>query len=274
MTAAREADVGVAPIDLEALDRGDSEAAVSRVPRRPVRACYRGFMLTPARYRELERVLGERGLRLHTSAAAYQQAHEFPGWYPTFSPYTPASVLVRDSPSLLEDLAAAARELPEGPGVLKDFVKSRKDRFDEACYVPDVHDARALVRVAQRFLELRGPELAGGLVLRHFEPLSRSEQRVLWKGDKVAFIGRHPEAESELGDAGGLLARLGEAVAKLGNPSVVTDLALRTDLAPGSEHAWRVVEVGDAQVSDRPPDLPPALLLSVLGATTEDRPAR
>jgi hypothetical protein len=40
-------------------------------------------------------------------------------------------------------------------------------------------------------------------------------------------------------------------VAKLGSPFVTVDLAQRDD------GQWRVVEVGDGQVSDRAPDLVP-----------------
>ncbi|XVU23356.1 ATP-grasp domain-containing protein [Actinoplanes sp. CA-054009] len=51
---------------------------------------------------------------------------------------------------------------------------------------------------------------------------------------------------------------LGEAVRGLGLPFVTVDLARRRD------GRWRVVELGDGQVSDRPVSTPAADLIEVI----------
>lgn len=54
------------------------------------------------------------------------------------------------------------------PIVLKDFVKSRKHEWNEACYIPSASDCKAVESVVRRFLELQGSELNEGLVFREF----------------------------------------------------------------------------------------------------------
>jgi hypothetical protein len=56
----------------------------------------------------------------------------------------------------------------DGPIIVKDFVKSRKHEWTDACFIPSAADRSAVERVVNRFLELQGEELAGGLVFREF----------------------------------------------------------------------------------------------------------
>ena len=80
----------------------------------------------------------------------------------------------------------------DAPLVLKDFVKSRKHEWAEACFIPSAADREAVERVVGRFLELQGEDLAGGLVFREyveFEPVGvhprsgmplTQEYRIFW----------------------------------------------------------------------------------------------
>ncbi|MGW4632708.1 ATP-grasp domain-containing protein [Nocardia sp. NPDC004415] len=63
-------------------------------------------------------------------------------------------------------LAEVAGSLGAGAGIVKDYVKSRKHEWDSACYVPDLRDTPALRRIVERFVELQGESLAGGVVAR------------------------------------------------------------------------------------------------------------
>ncbi|GAA3477887.1 hypothetical protein GCM10018966_024170 [Streptomyces yanii] len=108
---------------------------------------YRGWMIPASRYGELERALTARGCSLVTDASAYRRAHELPGWYEVFAGLTPRSVwrpvAVNGSASGDEapaGLAALVEPLGAGPGIVKDFVKSRKHEWHEACYVPELTD--------------------------------------------------------------------------------------------------------------------------------------
>jgi hypothetical protein len=121
-------------------------------------------------------------------------------------------------------------------------------------FVPDAADPAGALAVAERFLELRGDDLAGGLVLRRFERFVGAEARTWWVDGRCALVTAHPDRPDEPPPAVPT-EQLAAAVAALGSLFVTVDVALRED------GAWRVVEAGDGQVSDRPATLAPAELL-------------
>lgn len=247
--AARRAGAEIAVIDHDALLAGDFRSAVGRVGPDSGRYGYRGWMIPPDRYEGLERALADRGCSLLTGASAYRTAHELPGWYETFAGLTPRSVWralsaggTLPTPSAWSVLAGP---LGPGPGIVKDFVKSRKHEWHEACFVPELADGERLARVVGRFLELQGEFLTGGVVLRAYESfVPGGEARVWWVDGEAVRVTAHPDTPG-LVPAPGLDA-VGEAVRALGCRWVTTDMALRED------GAWRVVEVGDGQVSGLP----------------------
>jgi hypothetical protein len=110
--------------------------------------------------------------------------------------------------------------------------------------VPDVHDQAAVERVAAAFLAERGEDLQGGLVLRAFEPFG-PEARSWWVRGECVLVTAHPDTPDDTpGDVP--VQHAAEAVHALECPFVTVDWARRDD------ETWRVVEVGDGQVSDRP----------------------
>ncbi|MBD0673688.1 ATP-grasp domain-containing protein [Streptomyces sp. CBMA156] len=291
-------------VDHDVLLAGPAEEAVRRVPRDSGPLWYRGWMLPSARYADFAAALTARGGNLLTSAPGYAVAHELPGWYDVFEGATPASTWIpSDGPVAPgpEELAEAAARLGgHGPAIVKDYVKSRKHEWHEACYVPELADLAAVGRVVERFVELQGEFLAGGVVLRRYEefegtdasaegPAGASgaaggtvgaganggtgvvradsgapdaggravEARVWWLDGRPVLVGPHPDAprqavEPDLTDVRALVRRLGCRF-------VTTDLASRAD---GS--GWRVVEVGDGQVSDLPRGIDASGLLASL----------
>ncbi|MFH8610864.1 ATP-grasp domain-containing protein [Streptomyces sp. NPDC018029] len=250
VTAARATGAEVALVDHDALLAGDAAGAVGRVPRGSGPYWYRGWMVPVARYGELERALAARGCVLLTGSGAYGRAHELPGWYATFerASLTPRSVWCAAAPGeppSAERLTELVAPLGPGPGVVKDYVKSRKHEWDEACFVPELADTARLSAVVGRFFALQEESLAGGLVVRAYEPfVAGGEARVWWLDGEALLVTAHPDTPDrapapELGAVRG-------AVAALGCRFVTTDLALHTD------GRWRVVEVGDGQVSGLP----------------------
>ncbi|MEU9081965.1 ATP-grasp domain-containing protein [Streptomyces sp. NPDC048357] len=241
-------------VDHDALLAGDPERAVARVPEGAGAVWYRGWMVPSERYAALDAALRRRGAELVVTPEAYRRAHELPGWYGTFTGLTPVSGWLPAAPGEVPDprrLAALAAGLPPGAAVVKDYVKSRKHEWDEACYVPDLGDPAALHRVVARFVALQDEFLAGGVVLRAFEtfvapPSAAAEVRVWWRDGVPRLVTAHPDSPvaevPELPEPD--LAPVRAAVRALDCPFVTTDLALRAD------GVWRVVEVGDGQVSD------------------------
>jgi hypothetical protein len=254
-TAARALGVDVAVVDHDALTRpGEADRAVRRVPASDD-AVYRGWMLRAEQYQAFADALGRRDVALRCAPEEYRRAHELPGWYAALAAITPVSVWTEGVARA--DFDRARRELGPGAAVLRDHVKSAKHHWHEAAYLPDLTDADAAWAVAARFQELRGDDLVGGLVLRRFEEFVSREVRTWWVDGVCRLVGPHPDTPDDLPPAG--FDPGAEAlIAGLRLPFVTADFALRSD------GAWRLVELGDGQVSDRPTTVDAADLVTAL----------
>jgi hypothetical protein len=137
-----------------------------------------------------------------------------------------------------------------------------KHYWDEAAFIPEVADAAGVERVARRFLELREDSFVGGFVVRRFEEFVGPEARTWWVDGRCVLVTPHPDSPDELPDGGvdGLDVReVGVLVGVLGLPFVTVDLVRRA-----GDGVWRVVELGDGQVSDWPASRDPAELVARL----------
>ncbi|MEU9289809.1 ATP-grasp domain-containing protein [Streptomyces sp. NPDC048275] len=248
VSALRAAGADLALLDHDALVAGDAGDAVRRVPRDSGAYWYRGWMIPVRRYEELERALEQRGCSLLTSAARYRRAHELPGWYEVFEVLTPTTVwtaAAAGKPPYGTELSELTAGLRPGAGVVKDYVKSRKHEWDEACFVPDLSDLAHLSAVVERLFALQEDSLVGGLVVREYEAFVRGgEARAWWVDSEVVLVTAHPDSPGDCPVP--RLDAVRAAVAALDCRFVTTDLALRED------GEWRVVEVGDGQVSGVP----------------------
>jgi hypothetical protein len=254
--AARDAGHDVALIDHDALAEPDGAGrAVARVPDGGGAAVYRGWMLASGHYAALASALAAKGTDLRTSAEQYRQAHELPGWYPALAPVTPAAAWTAGDAE--QEFRAACARLGPGPAVLRDYVKSMKHYWHEAAYIPDTADHPAAWKVAARFRELRGDEFTGGFVLRRFEELTSAEARTWWAGGICRLVTAHPDTPGDLPPDIDL-EPFTPLIRELGLPFVTADLALRAD------GTWRVVELGDGQVSDRAASTEPAAFLNAV----------
>lgn len=245
-SAARGEGISIALLDHDALLAGDTAHAIRGIGDDADALVYRGWMIPPDRYRELETALGNG--RLRTTADEFRRAHHLPHWYPSLAEHTPVSVWTT-TPDLDEFVATLA-ELPGGPAVIKDYSKSEKHYWDEAMFIPDVRDAAAAKAVASRFQELRGDFFDTGFVVRVFEPFVGDEVRSWWVNGELRCVTAHPDAPDasppELD-----LSSLHDAVPLLDLRFVAVDL-VRDEVG-----RTRIVEVGDGQVSDRPTSCDP-----------------
>jgi ATP-grasp domain-containing protein len=256
--AAAAAGLEVGLIDYEALVAGDARRAARKV-RESGEALYRGWMLTPARYSELEQALAERGVRLLTSAEAYRRCHYLPDSYAAIEPWTARSIWLPQGEGLgLDRVLAALRPFAGAPLVLKDYVKSCKHAWEEACFIPDSADEAGVERVVKAFLEWQGEGLNEGLVFREFVelasigthpqsgmPLTKEFRAFIWRGQELAIYPYWEEASYEDTD----LPRewLAEVAARVESPFFTLDFAERR------EGGWLVIELGDGQVAGLPP---------------------
>lgn len=247
-------------IDHDAVVGGDLGRALRRVPAGgpPGTAVYRGWMMTAERYEGFHAALAERRLRLINDPAAYRHCHHLPESYPPLEGATPRSVwMAGDGEFDLDEVMALLRPFRGGPVVVKDFVKSQKHAWAEACFIPSAADRDAVERVVRRFVELQGPDLAGGLVFREFvdlEPVGRHPRSgmPLTREYRVFFLDGRPLLCSEYWDEGGYdgdpppLDRFTALAAAIRSRFFSMDVAKRH----GGD--WLVVELGDGQVAGLP----------------------
>lgn len=260
--AAQQQSLAHAIIDFEALLDGKLKQALRWVPRNeePRLALFRGWMLRPEVYGGLYGALQERGLHLINTPEQYRHVHHLPESFSAVSEASPRTVwLPADTARAVdrEVLRSALLGFGKRSGIVKDYVKSRKHEWLEACFIPDFSDTQRALRVIDTFLERQAEAFEGGLVLREFEefmplaehsrsglPLTREYRLFFLNGavmtaDEYWEEGEYPEAALPLED----FARLGAGV----NSRFFTmDVAQRVD------GEWRVMELGDGQVAGLP----------------------
>ena len=149
------------------------------------------------------------------------------------------------------------RPFGSAPVVVKDYVKSRKHEWAEACFIPSASDRASVERVVRRFLELQGDDLSEGLVFREFvefEPLGRHprSEMPLTKEFRLFFLDGQPIFWTpywDEGDYAGLAPPVEMFAAVAGG---VRSRFFTMDVAQRRDGDWMIVELGDAQVAGLP----------------------
>ena len=198
-------------VNVDALvNDGDAAKAVRRVPEQSEQslAIYRGWMLKPSAYSRLYEALVAKGVCLINDPAAYIHCHYLPESYSVIERRTPRSVWLKIGGELdMNRIMAVLRPFGTAPLVLKDFVKSRKHEWGEACYIPSAADRSSVERVVRRFLELVEDDLNEGLVFREFvdfEPLTQHSKSgmPLTKEFRLFFLDGKPIYSTEYWEEG------------------------------------------------------------------------
>jgi hypothetical protein len=221
-------------------------------------AIYRGWMLTVAQYAALYDALAARNLRLLNDPAAYQFCHYLPDSYPAIEGRTPHTVWTRlDGVPDFEQIMELLLPFGSGPVMVKDFVKSRKHEWFEACFIPSATDRAAVERVVRRFIELQGDVLAEGLVFREFvefEPLgihSRSGMP-LTREYRLFFVDGEPAGILPYWDEGDYAGPEPPLDEFRGVAVKVPSRFFTMDVARTVDGNWLIVELGDGQVAGLP----------------------
>lgn len=264
--AARAAGFSCALYELEALRAGDLRASLRRCPAAPAAGeplLYRGWMLSDTLYATLYEALGQRGYLPLTPPAAYAEAHYLPLAYAHLRGHTPETVWMSgDDVGQAWDLY---QQVADTPAILKDFVKSAKHRWREACYLPTHTTRPDFERTLAAFLYERGNLFEKGLVLRRYHPLVELGQNM--QGQPI-----HDEcrlfcfdgviiAHAPFRDPSALDAHRGlwqDLAARFANRFITLDVAAQED---GS---WVVVEAGDGGVSGLPLSIEPGAFYAAL----------
>lgn len=221
-------------------------------------ALYRGWPLTVLQYSNLYDALLSRGLRLLNSAEAYRHTQILPESLDLIHEMAPRTVWTRTRGEIAyEPLMLMLRPFGHNPVIVRDFVKSQKHYWHEACYIPDASNREQVEQVVGRFIELRGEDFTGGLVFREYvelEPLSEppaagmplvQEFRLFYFRRQHISTVRYWNVEdySELQPP----VEVFEPVARRVRSSFFT-----MDVARRRDGSWIIIDLGDGQVAPLP----------------------
>jgi len=107
---------------------------------------YRGWMMPVSIYTRFHEALRLRGLRLVTTPAQYEFCHHLPVNYHTIRSVTPETTVIpknmlfTGSGLNLQAITDAIAPFGDEPIIVKDYVKSQKHLWLEACFVPKASD--------------------------------------------------------------------------------------------------------------------------------------
>jgi hypothetical protein len=252
--AAQAAGLDTEYFSLECLRAGDLSGAFGRCnsapsPGEPL--VHRGWMMCGELYGQLHRSMVELGFRPVTDPDQYAEAHYLPNAYPHLLGDTAESVWITGRN--IDDAWNAYQQLSAHDCLVKDFVKSAKHRWVEACFIPAGTERGRFEEIMAAFLQARGNLFEKGIVFRRFhllvelerdlrgQPVNEEYRMFFWGGRLLA-------AAPAVREPGPLvqLPRWQELVRRFRSHFMTMDVA-RT--ATGD---WLVIEVGDGGVSGLP----------------------
>lgn len=258
--AAKAASISCALISFEALKKGALNTALKFV--RPAsekeQAIYRGWMLSKAQYELLYEALLVKNIQLINSPEQYAFCHYFPNSYEAIQDFTPKSIFKPLEQSF--DIKYFSKELKvfgKQAIIVKDYVKSQKHYWKEACFIPDASDLETVEKITRRFIELQDVDLNIGLVYRAFVELEQltehsisgmpltKEFRILVKDGKIIQAFNYWDEGDYEAVAPNL--RFLESVI----PNIKSHF-FSVDIAQQKDGQWIIVELGDGQVSGLP----------------------
>ncbi len=157
----------------------------------------------------------------------------------------------------INDFRAELEVFGNAPIIVKDYVKSQKHYWREACFIPDASDNKQVEKVVNRFLELQGEDLNEGLVFREFVELEEltthsksgmpltKEFRLFVKDGKVIAQFNYWD-EGNYADTSVDLSSFQSVISQVQSRFFTMDIAKTI----GGE--WIIVELGDGQVAGLP----------------------
>ena len=263
--AAEELDIESYAVSLELIVNGDAERALRRLPRgRVERWLYRGWMLSEEEYSALYEAVLERDEELVVDPESYALATYAPEYLPLLGEWSAPARWTEDES--IEEAWELAQELGSAPWIVKDHVKSAKERFYRACFVAEGTNFEDFREICEALLEFRGDRFERGFVVKKYLELATlpgftPEQRRVTDEHRLFFWENRLVAHAPYYDVDTTLeeprqfAVLGELI---DSPFFTADVAR---LASGG---YTVIEINDGGCSTLPEQLDPRELYRAL----------
>jgi ATP-grasp domain, R2K clade family 3 len=259
--AAQQQHLQVALISFEELTkRNNATKSISRVKTfaEPVAGIYRGWMLRPADYENLYHSLLSKNIKLINTPNEYAFCHYLPNAYETIKGKTPKSVWLDLSKGYEDkDLIAKASVFQHKPIIVKDYVKSQKHYWHEACFIPNADDPKNVLKITKKFLELQDTDLNVGIVYREyieFEPLTNHSisGMPLTKEFRVFVCNQQIVSIFKYWDEGIYNETMPNIAIFQSEIRHIRSNFYTMDIAKTKNGDWLIVELGDGQVAGLP----------------------
>ncbi len=256
--AAEVLDLESYAIPLEPIVDGDAESALARLPRARGRTwIYRGWMLSQDEYTALHEAIGERGETMLVDPESFADATYAPRYLPLLGAHT-APARWTDEPDI-EEAWELACELGAPPWIVKDHVKSAKEEWHRACFVPSGADRADFRAICERLVELRGDRFERGFVIKKHLDLATlrgmtPDRRAVTDEHRLVFVFGRLVAHAPYYDVDATLedpvrfAFIGDAIP---SPFFTADVARLRD------GGFTIIEINDGGCSNFPEQLDP-----------------
>lgn len=259
VAAAEELDIDSYAIPLEPVVNGEPERALRKLPRARGgrRWLYRGWMLSEEEYSSLYDAILDRDEELVVDPESFAAALYAPSYLPLLGAHTAPARWTEG-----EDIREAwevGHEIGPPPWIVKDHVKSAKELWHRACFVPGGASFDDFAEICSRLVEARGDRFERGFVVKKYLELATlpgwaPEQRrvtdehrlVFWEGELVAHAPYY-DVESSLPEV--------ERFAFLGD--VIESPFFTADIARLAAGGFTVIELNDGGSSVFPEQLDP-----------------
>ena len=247
-------------VSFEELENDNIDKAIRFVPiqEKEELGIYRGWMLNPKTYEILYNGLLRKNIKLINFPEEYTHCHYLPNSYNKIKSLTPKSYWTLENEKINETIInSLTNKFENSPIIVKDYVKSEKHNWENACFIPDASDKENVNRIVKNFLELRGDLLNIGLVFRKFEELefltNHSKSAMpLTKEFRLVFSNKELVSVFDYWDEG----EYGETKPNL---EIFKELAetvesnfFTMDVAKKKNGDWIIMELGDGQVAGLP----------------------
>lgn len=267
--AAEECGFTCHSFDMERFLDGDAEGAFEGLPKGEGRTIvYRGWILQEEEYQALEDHLQQRGYQLLTNSSQYMEALALPNWHPLVPDLTPPAVWTCDTD--IDEAWELARTLGPAPYIVKDHVKSCKEAWLEACFVPKGARRAKFQSICKELIERRGERFQGGIVVRPYAPLRlitadwtgkpifEEYRLVFWRGKMILAAAYSEVGRDEVDESGDLESWRREAARKFGSLGKrIRSEYFVADVARTVEGELILIEINDGSIAGFPPTVHP-----------------
>lgn len=238
------------PITLKNNDEGDKSCL------------YRGWIVKPSYYKEMTQINDHSFINTYND---YIWSYDFPNWYEVLTnQHTPSSLTFNKEAISELGIDKIASQVKEWAGnkslILKDWLKSRKDKWFDACFIKDASDSEDVKRVMNNLFFLQGRNFYGGYVFREFLSLKKlgSHSKVdmpLPVEYRTFFLHQKPMMtmnywSEEVQYTEGMQPPPNEWLEEIGKKMKSPFVAL--DIAQDVNDKWWVIEVNDGGTAGYP----------------------